>query len=234
MKKYKHKQTGVIATQYSDRAYTTNRGDGYILKDLIENTSDWQEVTNPEYKILEVSLQRSERPQITDVSEHSSGYIESLLNCHGNKIHSIKRLSDGEIFTVGDSVRLNNSNYCITEINILAGNHAVLIAGCSLALKYAVKAKTVLFKTEDGVDIFTGDSYIIMDKNFNIHETINAGLGSGVPQNLKYFSTKEKAEDFILKNKPCLSLNDLIEADWNINGEDIRQLKELVKQKLNK
>ena len=49
---------------------------------------------------------------------------------------------------------------------------------------------------------------------------------------LKYFSTKEKAEEYILMNKPCLSINDLqfLKREAIIYWDN--KLKDLVKTKL--
>ena len=54
------------------------------------------------------------------------------------------------------------------------------------------------------------------------------------PQYEKYFSTKEKAEEYILLNKPCLSLNDIKFAISKINNpeEKRNKLKTLVKLKI--
>lgn len=57
----------------------------------------WQEIIEKDYEILMLSLQGSERHRLTNVINNSNDYIEALLNCHGNYIHSVKRLSDGEI-----------------------------------------------------------------------------------------------------------------------------------------
>ena len=56
----------------------------------------------------------------------------------------------------------------------------------------------------------------------------------------KHFSTKEKAEEYILYNKPCLSLNDIFKNVEEMrkglktfeNSELAKRFKKLVKQKL--
>lgn len=73
--------------------------------------------------------------------------------------------------------------------------------------------KPVLFTTEDGVDIKIGDDYWVWDfgELNNIHRVNKASrthTGSGIYR--KYFSTKEAAEQYIIDNKPCLSLNDVM------------------------
>ena len=80
----------------------------------------WELVVEKDYKILSILLQRSDKHQIHNVSEYkNTGYIEALLNCNGNKIHSVKRLSDSEIFTIGDKVFSEYVNYTINKIGIV-------------------------------------------------------------------------------------------------------------------
>jgi len=82
-----------------------NQGE-YVQSMYDKNPEFWEKVVvEKDYEILELSLQRSDKHQIHNVSEYkNTGYIEALLNCNGNKIHSVKRLSDSEIFTIGDKV----------------------------------------------------------------------------------------------------------------------------------
>jgi len=73
-----------------------------------------------------------------------------------------------------------------------------------------VKLDIPLFKTEDGVDIFEGDKVYfvnITNQRFNIDICLQADL---YKSHLLYFSTKEKAEEYILMNKPCLSINNVL------------------------
>ena len=57
----------------------------------------------------------------------------------------------------------------------------------------------------------------------------------------KFFSSLESAQNYILENKPCLSLNEFIELSklckceiffWN-DFEDMKKVKEHIKNKLN-
>ena len=75
--------------------------------------------------------------------------------------------------------------------------------------------KPVLFTTEDGVDIKIGDDYWVWDfgELNNIHRVNKASrthTGSGIYR--KYFSTKEAAEQYILFNTPCLTLEECKEV----------------------
>ena len=159
------------------------------------------------------------------------------------KIHSVKRLSDGEIFTVGDKVKFQG-NGC-SDITIilkfeLVNNKVHAHSGsASFHINFIHHIKKPLFTTEDGVDIYKGDKvwYINLHTN-NIsknHETVTSKYWDF--KNYKYFSTKEAAEEYILMNKPCLSANEVIQycIDNYKTVNDHRTyklLKKLVKSKL--
>ena len=78
-----------------------------------------------------------------------------------------------------------------------------------------VKEKKVLFTCEDGVDIFEGDMpYYIYLNGFYIIEKIGRPLEKSDVRikNYKYFSKKEKAEDWIYNHKPKFSFADIEKA----------------------
>ena len=101
-----------------------------------------------------------------------------------------------------------------------------------------------LFTSEDGVDIFKRDN--IYWVNINTFDKVNCNkynddLGEISIKSLlskKYeckavgFSTKEKAEEYILLNKPCLSYNDVLNAVKIRNKNTFETLKDLVKSKI--
>lgn len=104
------------------------------------------------------------------------------------------------------------------------------------------QVKPPIFTTEDGVDIYKGDIYYglrIAKIDFLKLEIypFSGNFFSGKDSSFKYFSTKEAAEEYILLNKPCLSINDirplLTYCNNNYTNIDllIKKLKELVKSK---
>ena len=203
----------------------------------------WQEVVEKDYEILEV---------ITN----NGKFIEKVYNQDATikpywKIHSIKRLSDGEIFTIGDLVGTPGSTYPLKEFKIIDCENTLAVhyykdkiggsGHYNCRLKNLKKVKQPLFTTEDGVDIFEGDKYYYINSNFNDPwEIINTK--ADCPEiinknnlNYKRFSTKEKAEEYILMHKPCLSLKDIDELLCkNTSSYFLEKFKKLVKQKLNK
>ena len=90
-----------------------------------------------------------------------------------------------------------------------------------------------MFTTEDGVDIFKGDK-IYSHSQFKLWEHI---VEDNDIAPIKWFSTKEAAEEYIILNKPCLSVKEIIDSvdttldEFISNVTLFNLLKELVKSK---
>ena len=100
------------------------------------------------------------------------------------------------------------------------------------------EVKKPLFTTEDGVDIFKGDEYlfIVLNENLSSNWIIQSSVcdwdnPKKPPLGKLQFSKKEKAEEYILMNKPCLSINDIL-SKLCTSTVRINNLKKLVKSKL--
>ena len=159
-----------------------------------------------------------------------------------------------EIFTIGDKTTLGIITcFRLLDNEIMVdfdNNNSILLKS-----KQLQKVKQPLFTTEDGVDIFEGDvvtvvslkdfkegdcdgendtpieAYSITWKN-KIISSYNWNLRK---DNFLQFSTKEKAEEYILMHKPCLSLKDIDELLCkNTSSYFLEKFKKLVQQKLNK
>jgi len=163
--------------------------------------------------------------------------LDEILNkSHIFKIHSIKRLSDGEIFTIGDKL---NKSY-ISSILLQQDIIWLMCQGNSInsKLNNAIKVKQPLFTTEDGVDIFEGDNCWIVSKEYNYQFAqykINNIDIFYIPNKNRYFSTKEKAEEYILLNKPVLSLTEILKIIpkyIDLSKSKYDQLENLVKSKI--
>jgi|SRR6185503_8467787 len=110
--------------------------------------------------------------------------------------------------------------------------------------KKSKEVNKVLFVTEDNVPVYEGDYYYCVNRDFNHYGRSN-GLGWYHPESgEKYFSTKEKADEYILMNKPLLSLNDILnnwdaDSKYRVNpvaysdAPIFLNLKKVAKQKLN-
>lgn len=209
----------------------------------------WEEVVEKDYEIL--SFKRNgnfmsiEQKKLATLQKDGSYLHIKLLSTIGGatlefmlknsfyNIHSVKRLSDGEIFTVGDKINykvvstskrkrtltskinsfyidLNNNlrvNFDLDRINTSTNCH----------LNDLLKVKNPLFRTEDGVEIFEGDKTCWIN-NWTV--TNFADWKRNNNEKELHFSTKEAAEEYILMNKPCLSLNDVFEVYPEFKKED--------------
>ena len=246
---------------YNGGNYTTS-----IPASIVENNKEYfEEIVEKEYEILSFkhncggvfsksySKDNSKFSQVPEGDEYSE---ENLLKDKTFEIYSVKRLSDGEVFSIGDKI---TGTYSINE-NLKVGPGYVTIKSFDIINERYLRVghttgisninsnykvfyrwakyieKTKLFTTEDGVDIFEGDycSHVnITDLTKRTRTSYNTG-GSYSPKSTKYFSTEEKAEEYIIMNKPCLSINDLLKLDSHasIKTYTYQRIKKLAKQKV--
>ncbi len=257
-KKYKHKPTGKIYVPHNNnrnlyKHYCQNDQTAYTVhKSIVEIGNDWEEWKEPTYEIL--SLKHVNTIYYSTLNRHTDGSVvfqaspiemmspfwrinESVF------IHSIKRLSDGEIFTVGDKcIKTGFSNitfdFKIDTIHLgksSIGESVILQQklGCIYcSLEEANKCKRIPFaKTIDGVDIYEGDTYYKVLKNNN-YQLVRLKDQYHVWKDVTLFHSKDKAEEYVIMNKPCLSLTDVfIHTSLYKSTKD--KLKEFVKSKLN-
>jgi len=145
---------------------------------------------------------------------------DMLLTIEQNvfEIHSVKRLSDGEVFTIGD--KIENIKYDTVRGNInkiiLEDGYIQIWYKCNTnsfdRLENIYIITNPLFKTEDGVDIFVGDTiYCVSLYSFALWngKMSTTNYRTYYHKRNKTFSTKEAAEEYIIMNKPCLSLEDV-------------------------
>jgi hypothetical protein len=213
----------------------------YIHNSSIEQYKEfWQPIVEKDYEILRFILPGNLEYYSKCLNnvihvQNAKNSIEFMLkNPNTYKIYSVKRKSDGEIFTIGDNTKYGCidkfyiKNDYLLAIIILESNGRYLL---EIGLKDLEKIKQPLFTTEDGVDIFEGDSFAHTSgwTEPKIIRATSKHLNYKLPMD-KLFSTKEKAEEFILLNKPCLSYGDIQEF---IKVKDCNKVLELIKQKLN-
>lgn len=164
-----------------------------------------------DYKILSLTIGTEIYQRFDDLgfiaNNNVSIFRENwLLKQPGVKINSVKRISDGEIFKVGDEIEeygkikdfylLNDELLCTCDRNIFC------LSGIDFSKIKKVKQKLPLFTTQDGVKIFEHDHYFVVNRDFMMGGMCN-GLGWYNPKSgEKYFSTRDSAEEYILQNKP--------------------------------
>jgi hypothetical protein len=152
----------------------------------------WEEVIEKDYEIL---ISRIVPPQIL----------------------SVKRLSDGEVFTVGDKVKVYEygSIKTITEI-VVNDSKALVKQGIwfrydsgSSHMTHAIKVENPIFLTHDGKDIFAGDTIWYVNKeNLYFHYTIAYPEVKFYSDRNVYFETRAAAEEYIEKNKVLFTTED--------------------------
>lgn len=201
----------------------------------------WEEVIELDYEILTVSPSE----------KHTAYYNKQLLftwsTCDKNielwDIRSVKRLSDGIIFTLGDKVSIFKGITNIKAFRILSNNEFVIDFDnkCSaIGVQYISKVIEPIFTTDDGVAIFEGDSYYSVYTSDYTYEKLHWSIlkpANNTCLNLKAvgilrFSTLEKAEKYILDNKPKrLYTEDEMERaleNWGMCKVDINYVNEFL------
>jgi len=217
-----------------------------IPKEHIENYPEfWEEVKEKEYTILSFINSSGDLFNI----DENGGYryktwsenvtslsLEKCLDGQSLKIHSVRREKDGEIFTLGDKVFFPSDRDNIKEIEAITINNA-FISKLSVSvggiekwgmnnLRKAPIRKPILI-TEDGVEIFEGDKCWYVNSDFLYGKIfMDAENHEERKSHCKFFSTLEKAEEYIKWNKPMYSLNDVNNATFG-NHEVIEYLQEL-------
>jgi len=211
---------------------------------LTQNTLDkfsefWEEVIEKEYEILSLYANDNIFKYIGNkkwqrVSTENETYYDLKVGetyaATPLEIYSVKRLSDGEIFTVGDKV---DSIGKIKSFQ-LEDCHDISVHGKDYldSLKYIQHIKKPLFTTEDGVDIYEGDEYYITWNLTDIHKLIAGDARCSAvlaisqaidtQQEIK-FSTKKAAQNYIKLHKPCLTYQEVLEIfDKTCSNSSIR------------
>jgi hypothetical protein len=170
------------------------------------------------YKSEEIVTLREKGTYIIDSAEDSEfpGFtLEEQKSDPFCDIYSIKRLSDGKIFTVGDKICKASKNNVFTIASFNISSRGDTYASCtgesyspSIAIKDFIIA-TPLFTTEDGLDIISKrKSYYIVSKDFKITYCTEF---SEKDLEYKTFSTQKAAREYVTMNKPEFSRNQIIE-----------------------
>lgn len=181
-------------------------------------------------------------------SEDKQCYIDKHnLTDKRISIHSIRRLSDGEIFSVGDRIGWIGHNKTITGFIVAEDRLQIVheegrlcaVKGASI-LKGLQKLPAPLFTTLDKVDIYPGMEFFQCVDPTTIHRffaqyTDNPKSWEG----LQLFSTLDAAKNYNVENAPCLSIKEVrdiigsIVFDKPTTGEYIlEKLSGIVKLKL--
>jgi len=185
----------------------------------------WEPIIELEYEILELLCYNHKNPYVL----HPNGKyafkdeewycsLEEAIK-HFPIIKSVKRLSDGEVFSIGDKVKETITGTCkgwdISEFTYK--DTRCFSAGVNI--NNIEKYKGPLLITEDGYEIYDEKQLLwdTSDNNWNFLEKTEAKYFPIFNStHRKCWYKKENAQNYIFMNKPSLSLNDLLSV-W---GED--------------
>lgn len=85
--------------------------------DVEDNSEFFEEIIEKEYQILKI---KTNSTRICDCIDYGNEYVTALLNSEHTSIYSIKRLSDNEVFSLGDELvdtfNRNHGKFTLKEI----------------------------------------------------------------------------------------------------------------------
>lgn len=150
------------------------------------------------------------------------------------QIHSVRRLSDNTVWTLGDKVANDTGGHGnITAFHISANNRIRVDADCFLLSRdleqLRMPEKKPLFATADGVGISEGTVVWELYRN-QVYPVI---FTSDRKEASSLYSTQEAAEKAYntwMESQPVLSFKDISKWDNSPDGWD--KLREIVKQKI--
>lgn len=213
-------------------------GEGKRYKLIKKPDANSLKLKTEEWEILAFKIPGNEHWEVTKIvngswDNWSDLHVKTQLEKGIWKIKRVKRLSDGEIFSIGDEVEVFISNKRNTvKINFticaftLSENERMMLMGkeydyyidlCPCAprnnenFKLQKSKKQPVLIAQDCVEVFEGDEYYtVCENSYNI--SINTATKDCVKKlnnKTKIFSTKEKADNYIIWNKPMLSLKEI-------------------------
>lgn len=189
---------------------------------------DWKELKKNLYSHSVSSSEKVENTwEVVEYIHPHSGTIVSGTYFTGNAvdedirkrylIRTVKRLSDGEVFSIGDMC----DTFFLGKIEYIRvnGKHCTVGGekwGCPLqsAKKAPIpEEKPVLFTTEDGVVIREGDDAWVVNGIWAVFLkcAFDQEKYEDLVNHCLFFSTKEAANEYVTMNKPCLNLTEIDE-----------------------
>ena len=243
-KKYpKSPELGTIVTfgeffNFHEGNYSTYKSTTFFRIDNPEEYPEfWEEIVEKDYRILQVMNSKNGSilvfQDIDGITNYDSVEYDTILQ--------VKRLSEDEVFSIGDLCnpigRYYDNRHTITKIEFCkAGYLRIQSHNWYVNIDGIEHSKKPLFTTEDGVDIKEGDNYwfVVPSRDFYVNEDVATKIimNGAAPLGEFQFSTKEAAENYIKMNKPCLSLKEVLD-NYSINRKEMKQkLTKIIKPKL--
>lgn len=223
-RQFKHKVTGITGELESGHLHFQRCSGNMCSSESISEvfvlgSSDWEEVVVKEYEIL-MYLNPDNGETFTFVAKNrvygSKGSERTLHYAkYFYKVYSIKRLSDGKVFTVGDYVRPKDfpsswHNCKIEDFKLIEEELIFNIVQGHSRSVYRIEGwksfETIkpLFKAQDG-DVYEGDSWFyVTDKNpeKGVRRTNTLEYRGTNPSKTTLFKYEQNAIDYLHTLKP--------------------------------
>lgn len=139
----------------------------------------------------------------------------SMIEDDEYKIHSVKRLSDNQVFTLGDKYThtFNPSVRVLERINLIRDKIYFSMNNESIEqsqLANIIKCNPI-FTTSDGVDVYEGDEfYAITSIESNIVSKFTCTGNTRYGVDYKRFSIRELAQKYLNSLKPKFKVGDFV------------------------
>ena len=103
---------------------------------------------------------------------------------------------------------------------------------CFKCQQFIRKDKEPLFITDDGVECFDGDEYISIGNYYNKIYMIACNCDAPYSSDVKRFKHESNADEYIWRNKPLLSVKDVVDNCENLSYAENIELIELAKERI--
>lgn len=157
---------------------------------------------------------------------------DELINSH--PIFSVRRLSDNEVFSLGD--KIVDFGLPISKIELFPSAGGILLkcgedSSCSIDCAEKIKEPIVWSKDYNGNHIYEGGQYWYI-KDWLIRKCTYA---CGMPDKLMFIS-EDNAKEYILDNQRLFSVKDILsisyDTTFNVLRIHVEALKTLAQQKI--
>lgn len=176
----------------------------------------WTIYKEKEFEILEYS---------TKSGSCRAKYAAHLPAGHDYIISKVRRLSDNQVFQLGDKVQSKYAGNSTIITKFIVDDNTIQVWGVWIMgmeayvnLDDAILLKQPLFLDELGNEVFEGDTYYFifnLGGELYLRKIHSASITSGKTSTDKYFKYEKDAERYFDDNKPMYSKKQVLEAlDW--------------------
>jgi hypothetical protein len=176
----------------------------------IHNLPRWDKFVEAQEQIKEWEILQYNNPQVGGFVDSEVFQFFNASEALKYRIYKVKRLSDGEVFTLGDVYGVFGP---MTRFVVFGNRMKVEFespADWQWLSGVSKISKNPLFVTTDGKDIYDKDTVWLVTPKCEYSKVV-ARYWWHQKEGFKTFSTLSAAEEYVLMNKPCLSVNEVLE-----------------------